>query len=82
MVFYVMECNICGKWNVQEIRKQLNRAIFKCKYCGKNTKIHDKHKGEFKIKMYGEGFEHPYAARNVCQYLNANTKEQDYQQAW
>ncbi len=38
-MFYSMMCPKCGKWRSKEIRKSFLKAVFKCFYCNKSTKI-------------------------------------------
>lgn len=67
--FYIFRCPGCGRWSVQEIRTTVLDAIFKCKYCGKTTKV--KQKRQFGLSMNHKGpFSLPAEATVECQKMN------------
>ena len=70
MTFFVFLCYHCGKWSVKEVRKET--AVFKCKYCGKSTKIKQK-------KIYGLALrwvkcDSAKQAQLICAKLNEKKK--------
>ncbi len=71
MTFYSFRCPKCGKWGSKEIRSLLNilKAIFKCVYCGKSTKIKKKSIGLALDSKgpYGSGIE----VANITKQNNA-----------
>ena len=67
-VFYVFKCQ-CLKWSVQEVRVSLDKGHFKCKYCGKTSKII--REGESSPAMMSKGpFDKPREATHYCIQLN------------
>ena len=72
--FYIFKCK-CNKWSVQETRtKTLQKATFKCKYCGKITKI--KQKKTYALALPHKGpYPTPQEATTACQKANYNKKQ-------
>jgi len=52
MSFIIIQCP-CGKKQVKQIPKDITKAVLKCVYCGKVTKIKDKRTGMFNLNILG-----------------------------
>lgn len=69
--YYVLRCNGCGRWGSAQVNT-IQKYHFKCKYCGKSTKL--------KQNSYGLAIEHHgpmvgRAAAKVCAYMNEKEGE-------
>jgi transcription elongation factor Elf1 len=49
-VFRSLQCLECGKYNSCIVKNVLSYT-FKCRYCGKSTKLYDKRKGGVRLNM-------------------------------
>lgn len=45
-----IQCPNCGMWQGREIRKDIKKALFKCKFCNKGKKITTKGKASLNFK--------------------------------
>ena len=70
MTFYVIQCPNCGRIQVQESRKAIKEANFKCKYesCGKSRKFKNKRIFGLNLKVLHKT-ENPRDASVVCRIL-------------
>jgi len=67
-MFYVCKCPSCGKISTKEIRKSIRSAIFKCVYCNKSRKFHDRRKGFLSIDILYKT-DYCVEAQKVCTEL-------------
>jgi len=72
--FYVFKCTKCGRWGVKEIRIDLLKARYNCKYCRKTSKI--KLNGVYGLALYNHGpYSNPNDATKACQELNKRMRQ-------
>lgn len=69
MSFWVFQCKKCTKWSAKEIRTELKKVYFVCRFCNTKEKIKKVNEFGLNLKNYG-GYENGRQASKVVQRLN------------